>query len=840
MSSGIDFLPFSKLSNKAVPPRIRGVLEGCYQVVWTVFESSLGKLLEDFENTLFRDADRATSNDQQTRILNAMREIRRRRGDIVHAARQRAHISMLSLLDPQLRAEFAKDAKPGALSLVDNSVLEEQLAIDELVAKNEIRHTQVLHVLAVRFALIGGGAPLLPEHDPIGPARVIDWLACSFAELEVPTKVKTNLLTAFERSFMLEQYASLLEVVNQFLVEQKILPNLSLTSRSQSRAVSSAAERKSEAPPEAPEATAEPESSATAAPPTAPTPPRPAIYPPIGPLSMPPQLSIVPRVPEGPSLPPSPAAPAPTEARRPSDLQGLGQPHDASTATAIADSELFNTLRELLAGRRSLSGEQKTPSAAAIASTNDIQGILSVLQAQPVAPIMVGGKWVSRRVGHIKQDVQAQLRALAPAGSAPLQIAPEDSDTMDLVGFLFEHLTQDLQPSSASHGLLTKLQAPLLKVALHDKSFFTRRNHPARQLLNSLAETAHFWVDDDDGDSQLTQKMQLVVDRVVSEYDGDVQVFENLVGELGKHLQTVQKKAEVAEKRHVEAARGREKLELAREHAIASVQQRTADRELPALLTELLNGAWCDVLALTMLREGEESQLFMDRLQLMDVLIECFGGIAADDAQHNFDAVSGAIEIGLQAIGFHGEEIDKTLDGLEALLPESLAAPMSEPDAPARTTPEEVKTILQSKTRFGQEVSPTPRGTILSALRKTEEEALTDKEKSMLTKIKQMPFGTWFDFVLNQQGQTARRKLSWFSPVTGRCLFVNARGAKAEERTLTQLARDLVRGNVTVYQEPDETMIDRAWRSIVTKLKKWTGSDQTLAETMASGQEAGA
>ena len=51
---------------------------------------------------------------------------------------------------------------------------------------------------------------------------------------------------------------------------------------------------------------------------------------------------------------------------------------------------------------------------------------------------------------------------------------------------------------------------------------------------------------------------------VTSEYDDDVDLFEDLLGDLSKHLGTLARKSEVAERRHVDAAKGRERLELAR------------------------------------------------------------------------------------------------------------------------------------------------------------------------------------------------------------------------------------------------------------------------------------
>ena len=116
--------------------------------------------------------------------------------------------------------------------------------------------------------------------------------------------------------------------------------------------------------------------------------------------------------------------------------------------------------------------------------------------------------------------------------------------------------------------MLTKLQVPLLRVALRDKSFFTRRTHPARQLLNTIAETGAHWIDDSDGDSDpaLVEKMQMVVDRVTGEFDGNLGLIEQMLADLSQHMHTLARKAEMAERRLVDATKGREKLVLARDN----------------------------------------------------------------------------------------------------------------------------------------------------------------------------------------------------------------------------------------------------------------------------------
>ena len=99
----------------------------------------------------------------------------------------------------------------------------------------------------------------------------------------------------------------------------------------------------------------------------------------------------------------------------------------------------------------------------------------------------------------------------------------------------------------------------------------------------------------------------------------------------------------------------------------------------------------------------------------------------------------------------------------------------------------------------------------------------------MLERVKTLPFGTWFEFTQNQQGDVVRRKLSWFSTLTGRCLFVNQRGARTDERSMEQLARDLVRGQARVAELERDSMIDRAWNAIVGTLKHFTGRSPGLA-----------
>ena len=100
---------------------------------------------------------------------------------------------------------------------------------------------------------------------------------------------------------------------------------------------------------------------------------------------------------------------------------------------------------------------------------------------------------------------------------------------------------------------------------------------------------------------------------------------------------------------------------------------------------------------------------------------------------------------------------------------------------------------------------------------------LSPEESARLEQIKHLPFGTWFEFQVGDKGEKVRRRLSWFSTVTGHVLFVNHRGQKIGEHTLEGLAKAMAQGEVKVVEEEKGTLIDRAWATVMNALRSFAG-----------------
>jgi hypothetical protein len=228
----------------------------------------------------------------------------------------------------------------------------------------------------------------------------------------------------------------------------------------------------------------------------------------------------------------------------------------------------------------------------------------------------------------------------------------------------------------------------------------------------------------------------------------------------------------------------------------------------------LLEQAWVDVLALTLLRHGEDSAIYRSRLAVADQLLENTSYEALADVRSD-------LEQGLLQVGLHTEDVQEVV--------RKLVTPL---EAPARENPAsrtELTIALHSKAHLGDEALAAAADT--AARDRAPRLALSAEEQRALDRLQGLPFGTLFDFTVNQQGDVARRKLSWYSTVTGRVLFVNQRGARADERSLEQLARELVRGQVRIVDSPKDTLIDRAWHAVEGALRQLSGQPADARST---------
>jgi hypothetical protein len=779
-----------KLSQRQdLPARVRHMLTGLLGLATGRLADSLLTTLDEFEKELFEHASKAHTNEQCNHFFDSLREVKRVRAD----AAPRFLLAIedgLARFDERRRPDHTEPSRAttpahAELSLVETTELEDSLALQEVATKCEVRQALMLHELGHRFGVLAGQRAFEGDSVPLGPAQLMAAVRHATRGMDIPIEHRVLLYHTYERA-VVSQVGTFYAALNAFLVEHRILRHLRIyvplpaRSGSASRvegAASSVVDR-----------------TAGVA-----TTPRHGMH------AQPPLRSGNHAAVEHAAHVEASVAPAAASAPD-------ARPAGVNPSIGLRDSELFGTLRELLAGRR---GEpmartlRREGSSAYVPSSDAIQSVLAKLQSKAVIP---AGDASGHSTTQLKQDLLDQLRQFAPPGQKP-QLESEDADTIDLVGMLFDQIAKNAPAQGNTQSMLTQLRVPLMRVALSDKDFFSQRSHPARELLNAIAETGIHWIDDSESepDPALLHKLHTVIERLNNEFDGDLSLIEHMLGDLSQHMHKLARTAAVTERRLVDASKGREKLALARETASNAIAARIAAAHPKRLLRTLLERAWTDVLALTLMSQGEKSEAYRKQLAVADQLIAASSTVRGTN-EPPAAALRREVEKGLSQVGYHKDEIHTVVKRL--LTPET-----ANEEYPVSQT--SIALRIKSKapiTGSTEDERPVHAATLRRAALQ-----LTDAEEQMLESLKHVPFGTWFEFTINQQGQRVRRKLSWFSPLTGHCLFVNQRGERARECTLEQLARDIMRDQANIVKPEQESMVDRAWKAIVTSLRQLTG-----------------
>lgn len=472
---------------------------------------------------------------------------------------------------------------------------------------------------------------------------------------------------------------------------------------------------------------------------------------------------------------------------------------------------VLDGLRELLARQRTSHGAGPHDSGRS-ASTEELQIALGALQ-QHISQVNDNVRRELRSAQHLREELLAQLNAGRPAGATRTDLSPEHDDTVELIARLFEQMGQQLQEGGDAHAMLGGLQLPLLRVAVADRGFFDQHEHPARQLLGTVTEAAHDWLDEAGGeaDRSLRAKLEQLIERTRHE-PPSVGLYAALLADIEQHLSLLRRKAQVAERRHVEAMQGRERLDQARRRAAELMAERFALAPPRGLLRTLLDRAWSDVLALTLLRHGEDSDAVASRLRITDQLL---GRLPTDDPHR----LQQDVESGLQQIGMQGDEATQVAERL-------IGAGADKPDTESPTATGLALRLKQHQ-RLGEQASDTASArtapndgarTSTATTSRTEEREPSPEEKRIHQHLRELPYGSWFEFVDPASGRVTQRKLAWYSPMSGNSLFVNRRGQRAEELTLTQLAHEIACGHIRETPPGHEGLLDRAWRALTRSL----------------------
>jgi hypothetical protein len=726
----------------------------------------VAELLDNVDDTLFDLAEKAESNASQTEYFDGMRETRKKRPRIERMFGERVARGFADFAAgrpaPANETQRAFSAS-GELSLVDDRELEESLAVSSMVAKADGRLSAALMALNQRLSVLSGGRTTTNTTNPLAPNALTESFREALGELaDVNIRVRLIILKMFER-YVLKALDTLYHDVNVRLVQAGVLPQL-----------------------HHPKVTRRPGAAGGGA--------------------------------------------RSTRAAAAADAEGGTQAY-ATGADMVADElhqELMQQLTSLLAARRhaerpDANGYMGGGAGGASLTPAELLGALTLLQGEsrplPALPAAIDTTAAADMVQHLKDELMAQIQRLS--GAAHANVSGSDEDTIDLVGMLFEYILQDHTIPAPMQVLLSRLQIPYLKVAILDRRMFAHTSHPARKLLDQLADAAKGWSEESDRDHRLFEKVKTTVEALLQDFDDDVGVFERKLTEFTQFVEQNRKRAELAESRATEAARGRERLQNARRHAAQEILSRINDHNLPTLLRGVLTRPWANYLVLIVLRQGAESAEFRAAVHFVDDFIATaevpHGEAAHQQYRSALPSIEKHLREGLATVAFQEPDIERLLDELRKFWRQQLGEP-----APAVQAPEPA---VDPEVVLG--VAPDAQPAITEGAPDVDDfdpdDMSVNIDAGSLQAVRDLKVGDWVEFI-DETGTRERAKLSWISPISGKYLFVNRRGLKVADRTAVQLATELHDNRAMILEEVP--LFDRALDAIVDRLRKTQPAQQ--------------
>ncbi len=400
-----------------------------------------------------------------------------------------------------------------------------------------------------------------------------------------------------------------------------------------------------------------------------------------------------------------------------------------------------------------------------------------------------------------------------------------DADTLDLVGMIFRHILDDPNLSDSVKSLLSHLHTPYLKLALMDNTFLDNYEHSTRLLINRIAEVGSKWVKDDN-DRTVLPKIKTTIETVLKGFVDDVSIFDRLLADFTRFKENLEKRAKMVEKHNTESQQGLERLELSRERAADELNQRLIDAAVNDNIQALLRKPWVDFLAFNLLRHGDQSLTWQSALKVIDGVVWSVKPDSAEDGKEELrrrqEALNTSVEEGLATIGYD-QEASKTLlnalkEAQELAYHGIVMDEVNHPTDHGGVASSRQMSADVSKAPAALTAKPVPPEAKVKA-KTAQESALSAEEQAVMEKLKDIAFGTWFEF--KESGKNSvQLKLAWFSRVTSHYMFVDHTGVKQAVETQIGLARGMCEGRVNIVELSKKSFMERALSAVLGKLKK--------------------
>ena len=212
------------------------------------------------------------------------------------------------------------------------------------------------------------------------------------------------------------------------------------------------------------------------------------------------------------------------------------------------------------------------------------------------------------QLDEIKSRNQALKQVLKQAADTPAERA-----TIEIVALLFQSILQEERIPASVRVWFARLQMPVLRVAIGEPDFFAAADHPARDLIDRMGACVMGFNTSNatmpGGGEALEREIKRIVQVVEAYPDTGRRVFQTVLGEFEKFLAHYFQNENQASVRGVSLAQQVEQRETMAIQFTIELRKMLAEVPVEDGVRDFLFQVWADVLAVTAVRSGAQSEV---------------------------------------------------------------------------------------------------------------------------------------------------------------------------------------------------------------------------------------
>ncbi len=209
-------------------------LKSCQKITSDFIEDRFQTFYKSLDDRITETIREAASNAEQRYFYDVQRHLRHNVDELLRHLVGYIGEGFVKFKKGDLDTHSVTNTS-NSLSLVENDELEEDIAVSSSARRADTKYVEVLWALNKRFSALIGGAPVTDANNPAAPIQFCDSMRRALSILNLELKPKLIAYEEFENHYTSE-LEPLLMRINDYLVGEGILPELSFHQQSATQA----------------------------------------------------------------------------------------------------------------------------------------------------------------------------------------------------------------------------------------------------------------------------------------------------------------------------------------------------------------------------------------------------------------------------------------------------------------------------------------------------------------------------------------------------------------------------------------------------------------------------